>query len=115
TVTEIAAVGAAAVYVPSPSAVDDHQTLNARFLVDAGAGWLLPQREMCAEVLSKMLQNMQRSTPLERAEQAKKMQKIEATAAVVRACEELAACNTPSTTSISSASAARACAALPKC
>lgn len=91
TVTEIAAVGAAAVYVPFPSAVDDHQTHNARFLVDAGGGWLLPQREMSAEVLSKMLQNMQRSTLLERAEQAKKMQKIEATAAVVRACEELAA------------------------
>ena len=91
TVTEIAAVGAAAVYVPFPSAVDDHQTRNARFLVDAGGGWLLPQREMRSEVLSKMLQNMQRSTLLERAEQAKKMQKIEATAAVVRACEELAA------------------------
>lgn len=91
TVTEIAAVGAAAIYVPFPSAVDDHQTRNARFLVDAGAGWLLPQREMSAEVLSKMLQNMQRSTLLERAEQAKKMQKIEATDAVVRACEELAA------------------------
>ncbi|MET1113608.1 MAG: undecaprenyldiphospho-muramoylpentapeptide beta-N-acetylglucosaminyltransferase [Comamonas sp.] len=91
TVTEIAAVGAAAVYVPFPSAVDDHQTRNARFLVDAGGGWLLPQREMSAEVLSKMLQNMQRSTLLERAEEAKKMQKIEATTAVVRACEELAA------------------------
>ena len=37
TVTEIAAVGAAALFVPFPSAVDDHQTTNARFLVDAGA------------------------------------------------------------------------------
>ena len=90
TVTEIAAVGAAAVYVPFPSAVDDHQTSNARFIVDAGGGWLLPQREMNAEMLSNMLQNMQRSTLLERAEQAKNMQKIEATTAVVRACEELA-------------------------
>ncbi|QKV51826.1 undecaprenyldiphospho-muramoylpentapeptide beta-N-acetylglucosaminyltransferase [Comamonas antarctica] len=91
TVTEIAAVGAAAVYVPFPSAVDDHQTRNARFIVDAGGGWLLPQREMNAEMLSNMLLNMQRSTLLERAERAKKMQKTEATTAVVRACEELAA------------------------
>ena len=91
TVTEIAAVGAAAVYVPFPSAVDDHQTHNARFIVDAGGGWLLPQSELNAEMLSNMLQNMQRSTLLERAEQAKNMQKIEATTAVVRACEELAA------------------------
>ncbi|MCT9810308.1 undecaprenyldiphospho-muramoylpentapeptide beta-N-acetylglucosaminyltransferase [Acidovorax sp. Be4] len=90
TVTEIAAVGAAAVYVPFPSAVDDHQTSNARFIVDTGGGWLLPQREMNAEMLSNMLQNMQRSSLLERAEQAKNMQKIEATTAVVRACEELA-------------------------
>ena len=90
TVTEIAAVGAAAVYVPFPSAVDDHQTTNARFIVDAGGGWLLPQGELGAEMLSNMLQNMQRSTLLERAEQAKNMQKIEATTAVVRACEELA-------------------------
>ena len=90
TVTEIAAVGAAAVYVPFPSAVDDHQTTNARFIVDAGGGWLLPQGELDAEMLSNMLQNMQRSTLLERAEQAKNMQKIEATTAVVRACEELA-------------------------
>ena len=37
TVTEIAAVGAAALFVPFPSAVDDHQTTNAHFLVDAGA------------------------------------------------------------------------------
>ncbi len=43
TVTEIAAVGAAALFVPFPSAVDDHQTVNARFLVDHDAGWLVPQ------------------------------------------------------------------------
>ena len=43
TVTEIAAVGAAALFVPFPSAVDDHQTTNARFLVDAGGGWLVQQ------------------------------------------------------------------------
>ncbi|MNV99608.1 UDP-N-acetylglucosamine transferase [compost metagenome] len=89
--TEIAAVGAAAVFVPFPHAVDDHQTRNARFIVDAGGGWLLAQREMNAEMLSNMLLNMQRSELLARAEQAKNMQKIEATAAVVRACEELAA------------------------
>ena len=91
TVTELAAVGAAAVFVPFPHAVDDHQTRNARFIVDAGGGWLLAQREMNAEMLSNMLLNMQRSELLARAEQAKNMQKIEATAAVVRACEELAA------------------------
>ena len=39
TVTELAAVGAAAVFVPFPHAVADHQTANARYLVDADAAW----------------------------------------------------------------------------
>ncbi len=58
TVTEIAAVGAAAVFVPFPSAVDDHQTTNAQFLVDAGGGWLVQQRDLTPEGLAQMLLNM---------------------------------------------------------
>ena len=46
TVTEIAAVGAAALFVPFPSAVDDHQTTNAKFLVDQGGGWLIQQHDL---------------------------------------------------------------------
>ncbi|OGB31892.1 MAG: undecaprenyldiphospho-muramoylpentapeptide beta-N-acetylglucosaminyltransferase [Burkholderiales bacterium RIFCSPLOWO2_12_FULL_61_40] len=90
TVTELAAVGAAAVFVPFPSAVDDHQTHNARFLVEQGGGWLLPQSEMTPEALAGMLQKMERSTLLLRGLEAKKMQQIHATDAVVTACEELA-------------------------
>ena len=91
TVTEIAAVGAAALFVPFPSAVDDHQTRNAEFLVQAGAGWLVPQRELSSQKLAEMLQNTERPALLERALKAKNMQKIHATDAVVTACEELAA------------------------
>ncbi|MBF6631168.1 MAG: undecaprenyldiphospho-muramoylpentapeptide beta-N-acetylglucosaminyltransferase [Comamonas sp.] len=91
TVTEIAAVGAAAIYVPFPHAVDDHQTSNARFLVDAGGGWLIPQDLLTPEKLAEMLQNMQRSTLLNVAQKAKTMQKIHATREVVTACEEISA------------------------
>ncbi len=91
TVTEIAAVGAAAVFVPFPSAVDDHQTTNAQFLVQAGGGWLLQQRDMTAQGLAQMLQNMERTALINRALEAKKMQKINATQDVVAACEALAA------------------------
>ncbi|MEG2046719.1 MAG: undecaprenyldiphospho-muramoylpentapeptide beta-N-acetylglucosaminyltransferase [Comamonas sp.] len=91
TVTEIAAVGAAAVFVPFPHAVDDHQTANARFLVEQGGGWLIPQKELTAEKLAEMLQNTERSTLIQRARDAKKMQKIQATHEVVAACEELSA------------------------
>ena len=90
TVTELAAVGAAAVFVPFPAAVDDHQTTNAQFLVQAGGGWLVQQRDLTPGGLAKMLQNMERSALVQRAQNAKKMQKTEATAAVVAACEELA-------------------------
>ena len=90
TVTELAAVGAAAVFVPFPAAVDDHQTTNAQFLVQAGGGWLVQQRDLTPGGLAQMLQNMERSALVQRAQNAKKMQKTEATAVVVAACEELA-------------------------
>jgi UDP-N-acetylglucosamine--N-acetylmuramyl-(pentapeptide) pyrophosphoryl-undecaprenol N-acetylglucosamine transferase len=91
TVTELAAVGAAAVYVPFPHAVDDHQTSNANFLVAAGGGWLMQQDALNAPKLAEMLQNMQRSTLLNAALKAKTMQKTDATHKVVAACEEFAA------------------------
>jgi UDP-N-acetylglucosamine--N-acetylmuramyl-(pentapeptide) pyrophosphoryl-undecaprenol N-acetylglucosamine transferase len=90
TVTELAAVGAAALFVPFPSAVDDHQTTNAKFLVDAGGGWLVQQRDLTPEGLKDMLSRMDRDVLLRHALAAKKMQKTEATADIVAACEELA-------------------------
>ena len=90
TVTEIAAVGAAALFVPFPSAVDDHQTTNARFLVDQGGGWLIQQRDLTPVALAAMLNKMERSTLLQCALKAKKMEKTGATEAVVAACEEIA-------------------------
>ena len=89
TVTEIAAVGAAALFVPFPFAVDDHQTRNADFLVRQGAGWQVPQAEMTPEWLAEMMQKTERTTLLSTGLEAKKMQKIDATAHMVAACEEL--------------------------
>ncbi len=91
TVTEIAAVGAAAVYVPFPHAVDDHQTTNAQLMTEAMAGWLLPQSQLEPKKLAEMLQNMQRSTLLTAAVQAKTMEKTEATQHILAACQELSA------------------------
>jgi len=90
TVTEIAAVGAAALFVPFPSAVDDHQTHNARFLVDQGAGWLVQQRDLSAQSLAEMLSKMERLALMNKGLEAKKMQKLEATQRMVAACQELA-------------------------
>jgi UDP-N-acetylglucosamine--N-acetylmuramyl-(pentapeptide) pyrophosphoryl-undecaprenol N-acetylglucosamine transferase len=90
TVTEIAAVGAAAVFVPFPHAVDDHQTTNAKFLVDGGGGWLVQQRELTPDKLATMLITMNRAQLLARAVAARKLAKTQATEQVVAACEALA-------------------------
>ena len=89
TVTEIAAVGAAALFVPFPSAVDDHQTTNAKFLVDRGGGWLIQQRDLTPEKLAQLLQKTERAALILCGLQAKKMENIEATAKMVAACEAL--------------------------
>lgn len=90
TVTEIAAVGAAALFVPFPSAVDDHQTTNARFLVDSGGGWLIQQKNLTPAVLADMLQKTERLALMNIALQAKTMRKIDATARLVAECEAFA-------------------------
>lgn len=43
TLAEVCAVGVGSLLVPFPSAVDDHQTRNAEYLVERGAARLLPQ------------------------------------------------------------------------
>jgi UDP-N-acetylglucosamine--N-acetylmuramyl-(pentapeptide) pyrophosphoryl-undecaprenol N-acetylglucosamine transferase len=89
TVTEIAAVGAAALFVPFPAATDDHQTTNARFLVDRGAGQLLQQKDLTPEKLAQLLLKTERATLMAWAQQAKKLERTDATEKVVAACEEL--------------------------
>ncbi len=97
TVTEIAAVGAAALYVPFPAAVDDHQTTNARFIVGDGessrdkdkGGWLIQQRDLTPEGLAVLLNNVSREELQKRAEAAHAMRKTDAVEQIVAACEEL--------------------------
>jgi UDP-N-acetylglucosamine--N-acetylmuramyl-(pentapeptide) pyrophosphoryl-undecaprenol N-acetylglucosamine transferase len=91
TVTEIAAVGAAAIYVPFPFAVDDHQTSNANFLIQQGAGWLMPQAQLTPESLAARLTVLTRAELLACAEKAWALKKTQATQEVVAACEALAA------------------------
>ena len=55
TVAELAAAARPALFVPFPFAVDDHQTANARALVEEGAAELLPQTELDAATLAERL------------------------------------------------------------
>jgi UDP-N-acetylglucosamine--N-acetylmuramyl-(pentapeptide) pyrophosphoryl-undecaprenol N-acetylglucosamine transferase len=55
TVSELAAAGVPAILVPFPYAVDDHQTLNARYLAQAGGAVLLPEHQLEPQGLSRLL------------------------------------------------------------
>lgn len=90
TVAEIAAAGVAALFVPFPAAVDDHQTANARFLADRGAAFLTQQHELSPEGLAQFLRALKRETLLEMAEKARALAKPDATLVVAGVCEELA-------------------------
>ncbi len=98
TVTEIAAVGAAALFVPFPHAVDDHQTANARFLSDDGAAWLRSQSELTPEWLADWLRGLTRQDLAQRAERAWAHRQTGAVDAMVRACTALAAKQTQTPT-----------------
>ena len=91
TVNEIAAVGAAALFVPFPFAVDDHQTTNASFLVQHGGAWLVQQSDLSAQGLAERLRTLNREQLLACAQHAFEQRKTNATREVVMACEELLA------------------------
>ncbi len=90
TVAEIAAAGVAALFIPYPYAVDDHQTANARFLCDAGAAWLMQQRELTPPALAEWLAGLTRTELLARAHKARKLAKPDATARVAQVVKALA-------------------------
>jgi len=89
TVAELAAAGVASILVPFPHAVDDHQTGNAKFLVNVGGSFLLPQTELTPEAIA-LIRNYSRSQLLEMAEKARSLAKPDATAEVANICAESA-------------------------
>jgi UDP-N-acetylglucosamine--N-acetylmuramyl-(pentapeptide) pyrophosphoryl-undecaprenol N-acetylglucosamine transferase len=91
TIAELAAAGVAAVLVPFPQAVDDHQTHNARFLSERGAAILIPQPELTAGKLADLLRTLDREKLLVMAKAARAAGKPDATRAVAEACMRLAA------------------------
>lgn len=90
TVAEVSAMGLGALMVPFPSAVDDHQTTNAAYLVEAGAAMLIQQKELSSEKLANLLRELNREKCLDMAIKARKLGKPEATADVAAICEEVA-------------------------
>jgi UDP-N-acetylglucosamine--N-acetylmuramyl-(pentapeptide) pyrophosphoryl-undecaprenol N-acetylglucosamine transferase len=92
TISELAAAGVAAVLVPFPNAVDDHQAYNAQYLVREGAAVLISDRELTAERLASELQRLcaGRGKLLAMAERARLLAKPRAAAELAASCLQLA-------------------------
>lgn len=92
TIAELAAAGLPAVLVPFPGAVDDHQTRNAAFLVDAGAAVLLPQAELTPARLAAEIgaYDAARRLVLERALRARARAQPGAAEAIADLCLQVA-------------------------
>lgn len=92
TVAELTAVGIGSILVPYPHAVDDHQTHNAQFLVEAGAALLVQQRDLTPQRLSALLLGYcgegARERLLELAQAARRLARPEAATLVAERCLE---------------------------
>ena len=86
TVSEISIAGVAAVFIPYPHAVDDHQTKNAEYLEDAGAAVIVQQRNLDSQRLANLLKGLMadREALKEMAVKARSMAKPKATETVVK-------------------------------
>lgn len=58
TIFEVATVGRAAVFVPLPTAADNHQEKNAQALVSAGGALLMPQKTSRGEDLARLIREL---------------------------------------------------------
>ena len=93
TVAELAASGCAALFVPFPAAVDDHQTRNAAALVEAGAAELIQERDISeqrlAQVLGPLLRDRRKLAAM--AVKARGFARPDALQRITSVCLELAA------------------------
>jgi len=93
TLAELAACGRPAVLIPYPHAANDHQTANARAMVEAGAAVLLAQQDLTAErlanLIGELLRDRQRLEAMAAA--ARAVAKTGAAKAIVDICRDLSA------------------------
>lgn len=90
TVAELAVTGRPSILVPLPGAIDDHQTVNARFLSDAGAAVLVSQAELpsLANQVSTLLESPESLANM--ASAARACARPDATAEIADIAEQLA-------------------------
>jgi len=92
TVAELTAVGLGALLIPFPYAIDDHQTVNGDWLVNAGAAVMMQQREITPQGLADQIVSLV-NNPQQRltmANSARALAKMGAADRVAEVCLEVA-------------------------
>ena len=59
TISELCFAGKPAIFIPSPNVAEDHQSMNALALVNAGAAWIVRDEEATALAVVKALELLQ--------------------------------------------------------
>lgn len=92
TITELTACGVPSILVPYPHAARDHQTQNARGLVDRGAAEMIPDAELSPEDLASRIEALFRDESRLRrmGRSARAFSRTNAAERIVRSIEELA-------------------------
>lgn len=85
TVSEVAAMGLPAIFIPLPGAIDDHQVANARFLADVEAAVIMLQQNLTPESLAETI-NKVRNQLANMATKAKQCARLDATEIVSGYC-----------------------------
>jgi len=90
TVSELAAAGLGSVLVPFPAAVDDHQALNAGYLVEAGAAVMIREADLSVDALARLLGDLlgDRNRLAGMGGKARSVARPDALATIERACLE---------------------------
>ncbi len=90
TVSELAATGSAAILIPLPTAIDDHQSFNADYLASHEAAIKLVQAELTPQVMANHLRNLFKDSKklVDMGNIAKKLAQPNATTTVVNICLE---------------------------
>ncbi len=93
TVSELMAAARPAIMVPYPHAVDDHQTANAKALVEIGGGEVIQQVDLAPELLAaKLVHWMQPGVSEQASESIRAQAPKQITEKIVNAIESLYVC-----------------------
>lgn len=86
TVSEVAVAGVAALFVPLPHAIDDHQSANARYLTECHGAWQCRQADFTPDWLAGWLSSQTREALAEVASHAQQHARPEASSQIADAC-----------------------------